>query len=244
MMRDAGLIVASLLLSLSPLAEAARPSPMRYAPTSEAVIEVLRRPAADRHRIIAQQPDGIYRKLIDISETETVPMDIRWKALTAAAVHQREKSVEDLLKASESKDWFMRNASLIALQEYAPVKAREVARRLVMDPALVVRSAAVRTLAKDSSLEATEVLWKELNEGYNRRGSQSLWIRGEIAEVLATRVGADELNRIAQLLNDDDGRVRLASVRGLERLTGKKLGEGAPGDQVAQLWKNYFAKSK
>lgn len=238
----AGLTAALILTALSRPAWSAKPMPMQYSPPAEVIIDVLRKPASDRHRILAQQPDSVYRKLIDISETDTYPMDVRWKALTAAAVHQREKSADDLLKASESKDWFMRNASLVALQEYAPKKARAAARRLVMDPALVVRSAAVRVLAKDDSSEASEILWKELAEGYNRRGKQSLWIRGEIARALAAKAAPNELNRIAQLLNDEDAGVQAAAVQGLERLTGKRLGEGIAADQRVGLWKNYFAK--
>lgn len=234
--------MALILAGLSQSTWAAKPAPMRYSPPAEAVIEVLRKPAPDRHRILAQQPDSVYRKLLDISETETYPMDVRWKALTAAAVHQREKSADDLMKALESKDWFMRNAALISLQEYVPKKAQQAARRLVMDPALVVRSAAVGVLAKDDSAATTEILWKELAEGYNRRGKQSLWIRGEIATELAKRAGPSEMNKIAQLLNDDDARVQTAAVRGLERLVGKKLGDGVGGEQSVALWKNYFAK--
>ncbi|MNL47184.1 hypothetical protein D3C87_1699560 [compost metagenome] len=137
----------------------------------------------------------------------------------------------------------MRNAALVAMNEVHPAEAELLAKRLLKDKALVVRSAAVEILRTKVSAANRDVLWEELNQSYNFKNKQSLWIRSQIVEVLAVKPKNHELTMFSNLLSDKDERIQIPAVRGLERLTGVKLGEGKMKQSaLVSLWKNYVKK--
>jgi hypothetical protein len=86
-------------------------------------------------------------------------------------------------------------------------------------------------------------LWDELNQGYNFKNTQSLWIRHQILGVLSQKPLDRELKIFAQLLSDDDSRVQNSAIRGLEKLTGVKMEEQNLAKSVT-LWKDYVRKEK
>src|SRR4051812_22149283 len=99
------------------------------------------------------QEQGLYGDLVRTAFSRDKDMPSRWKALMSAAQLGREKATPDLLKASRHQDWFMRSASMIALADYNPAEGVRVAKRLIKDKALVVRSSAVDLLAKNLDSE-------------------------------------------------------------------------------------------
>ncbi len=208
-------------------------------------MEVLKLPAENRRVVIQNQGDQNYQNFISLAFNESQSMSIRWRAIMAAAEARGDKATPDLLKAGSHPIWYMRNAALVALAEVNPEQAGKLAQKLLKDKALVVRSAAVSALEKKLFHRCARSLWEELNQDYNFKNSQSLWIRHQIVEVLAKKPMDRELKVFAQLLIDKDKRVQLPAVRGLERLTGVRLGEG-PMKQTAlvSLWKDYIKKEK
>lgn len=217
-------------------------------PTANALtsaIEILKLPGENRRMVVAGKGDQFYSNFISVAFDEAQPMSLRWRALMAAAEARGAKSTQDLLKAGDNKQWYMRNAALVALNEVDPVQGTKLAQKLLKDKALVVRSAAVGALEKSSSSEVRDLLWDELNQGYNFKNKQSLWIRHQIVGVLAQKPLDREIKLFAQLLSDPDARVQLPAVRGLEKLTGVRLGEGRlKQSALVGLWKNYLKEEK
>jgi HEAT repeat protein len=133
----------------------------------------------------------------------------------------------------------------VALAEYNNSEAQKLAKKMLKDKALVVRSAAVEVLQKDARPDVRDLLWQELAEKYNYRNNESLWIRSQIVEALSQKPSDHELKSFTKLINDKDQRVQSAAVFGMEKLTGVKLGEAkTPRDKVVALWKDYVRKEK
>lgn len=212
-------------------------------PRVELVTELLKLPSEVRFEAIAKQPDRVYETLLDVAHASGHSMNLRWKAVTSAALLRREKAVPDLMKLSESKDWYIRNASLVGMAEVAPRQSVKLAHRLLKDPALVVRSAAVDVLSKNMREADRGILWKEMTSDYNRRGGQSLWIRGQILDVLASNAQKSEFKRFSELLSENDETVQKASMKGLEKITGLQVARNASSHSKAvQLWKAHVSR--
>lgn len=212
------------------------------APAFASTMDILSLPGANRRMVIRDQGSRNYQDYLKVAFDSAQPMSMRWRALMSAADAKGKESTSDILIAANSKDWFMRNAALVALAEINPAESTKLAQKLLKDKALVVRSAAVEVLAKDVSSESRELLWKELEQEYNYKNAQSLWIRYQIVTVLAKKPQDKELKTFAKLLTDADIRVQMPAVKGLEKLTGVVLGEGKEKVSTVSLWQDYIAK--
>lgn len=212
-------------------------------------VELINLPLANRSSILkslsSKTSDLVYEDIKKIAFSNQESMSTRWHAIITMAQIKKNQSQIDLKKASEDSSWFIRNASLVALSEFAPEESFKVAQALIKDKALVVRSAAVQVFQKSKNLESRSILWKELKESYNFRNNQSLWIRSQIVEVLSENPLVTEKSFFADLLNDSDPKVAYLATFALEKLHGPILGKIAdPADKVkkwqAQLKKNYI----
>ncbi len=202
------------------------------------VEELLSLPDANRKLIAKMQSKEFYKKVVHVAFNEQKPMSIRWKALMLASDIGKKSATEDLIKASKSKDWFMRNASLIALKDQDEETSFKVAKNLIQDKALVVRSAAVEVVASSKNPEARGVLWEELNKKYNFKNNSSLWIRAKIAESLAAKPEAYEKNQFVKILSEKDVKMQQQAVTALEKITGNVLGDKAANlNKKIALWK-------
>jgi len=112
---------------------------------------------------------------------------------------------------------------LIALQSDTRERAVEGSTRLLTDPALVVRTQAVRNLIALNAVESEAVLWREMFSERNFRSGESLWVRGHIAEALAKFTGPGKSRSFQRLLLESDPRLHRWAVLGLEKTTGVKL---------------------
>lgn len=214
-------------------------------PFSPRVMEILNLPAENRSQAVLAITEDMYKDFLDVAFSEKQAMRLRWRALMLAAENRRDKATPDLLKAAAHKQWFMRNAALVALAEVNEAEAQKLAKKLVKDKALVVRSAAVDILQKNVRPEVRDLLWEEMNQKYNFRNKESLWIRAQIVEVLAQKPADHELKIFGKLLFDKDSRVQTAAVAGMMKLTGIKLGEArASQEKVVSLWRDYARKEK
>lgn len=222
-------------------------SGLSFAATSTAskTIEIVNLPIENRRMVLeTQEGQKMYSDLVEVAFNESQPMQVRWKALMAAAEAGKSKSVKDLVRAGSHNQWFMRNAALVALAEVNNEEAKSLAKKLVTDKALVVRSAAVETLRTNATADVRRLLWKELDQTYNFKKKESLWIRPQIVEILAMQPDVSEMKTFAKLLEDSDTRVQLPAVRGLEKLTGTRLGKGkVTQKELVALWKDLIKKS-
>lgn len=230
-----------LLLPLGPL-QAAIPQQEKVNPK---VFEILSLPTENRNQVLKKISQDYYKEYLKVAFSEDHSMRLRWRALMLAAESRGEKATADLLKASTHKQWFMRNASLVALAEFNSGEAAKLAKKLLKDKALVVRSAAVEVLQKNPTAEVRDLLWEELAQKYNFRNKESLWIRSQIVEALSQKPVDYEIKMFAKLINDPDIRVQSAAVTGMEKLTGVKLGESkTPRKNLVLMWQDYVRKEK
>lgn len=116
---------------------------------------------------------------------ETQSLIVRWQSIISLATEFPDRSGEELNRLIQNPLWFLRNAALLGLEKSRPQEALAAARKLLVDKALVVRSAAVQVLSGNLQVQTRDLLWQELFKNYNYRGSQSLWIRAQIVRVLS-----------------------------------------------------------
>jgi len=239
-----GLFLKLALASLTPLAGALGAVPLK-SELRPRVLEILNLPPENRSQALVAITEDLYKDFIAVAFSEKQAMRLRWRALMMAAEGRREKATPDLLKAAAHKQWFMRNAALVALAEVNAPEAQTVAKKLLKDKALVVRSAAVDVLQKSARPEIRDLLWEEMSQKYNFRNKESLWIRAQIVEALAQKPSDHELKIFNKYLGDKDARVQSAAVLGLEKLTGVKLGEPSfSREKMVSLWRDYVRKEK
>lgn len=209
------------------------------------VFEILSLPPENRTQAAANLGPDLYKDFVSVAFSENQSMRLRWRALMLAAESRREQATPDLLKASVHKQWFMRNASLVAMAEVNEIEAQKLAKKLLKDNALVVRSAAVDILQKNADASVRDLLWEEMTQKHNFRNNESLWIRSQIVEALSQKPADYEMKMFTKLLKDSDQRVQTAAVEGMEKLTGVKLGQSSlPKAKIVLLWQNYVQKEK
>jgi HEAT repeat protein len=205
--------------------------------SKEAVEEMLSLPEQNRYRVADKKGNEIYPQLLRLAANTKENLGVRWKSLTLAAHLKRQASVKDVSTYLGAREWYMRNAALVALQEVSPAEAQKAALQLLDDKALVVRSAAVEALGTDLTAETRDRLWEELSAGYNFRKNQSLWVRAQIAQKLALSPEKDEAARFIDMLKEKDTRMYAPCIAALEKITGQIKG-AAKTDLLARrsLW--------
>lgn len=200
-------------------------TPTVLAEDKEPILAALRLPFENRIDALKAQGAKTAATLEAMAFDRHETLATRWKSLTALARVQGEKCLPAMEKALSSNEWFMRNAAMIAVQAVSKEKGVEWAKKLIQDESLVVRTAAVETLNTVPSEDVKETLWRELYSERNYRNGKSLWIRRHIARSLSRQAKGSETKKFAKMLRDEDTRLHPWAVLGLERSTGKVLGE-------------------
>jgi HEAT repeat protein len=209
--------------------------------------DALDLPLIERLDSLRDQGTSGYHNLVSIMFNESEAMEVRWRAVTAIGRIAREASMPDLVKSLHSPDWFMRNAGLISIAQIDQTQGVTWARRLLNDKALVVRSAAVDTLAKLNDKTSLQLLWNRLYAKENYRGDQSLFIRRQIVETLARLESTGREQQFIKILGDKDESLHAPAIAGLERITKQHLGDPHESLQAKraewqQWWKSKSAK--
>lgn len=198
---------------------------------------IMRQPMEKRVHELNLRKEEASRYLIETAFDPGESLENRWRALVTMgrldAIHFR----DPLDRALISKDWFMRNAALIALQTDERLRAVAWSERLLEDPALVVRSQAVRNLVLLNARESEPKLWAAISDKRNYRGGDSLWIRANIAEALAGFAIPGRAKSFENLLLDSDERLHKWAILGLETSTGIRMSDRQePAGVRRQKW--------
>jgi len=212
--------------------------------TTTSALEVLSQPQNLRVMSAKEKGSEMYPSLIQVAFSDEHSIPMRWKALTLASQINPSGAKADLDRALRSKEWFMRNAALTAIQATRPELIQEVVPKLIQDKALVVRSAAVGILNPKLEPQMRTLLWKELNADYNFRKGQSLWVRGQIVEKLADYPEKHEYSAFATALRSADTTLHAPAILALEKITQKKMGTSKSSvSQKRNLWLDHVRKS-
>lgn len=150
-------------------------------------------------------------------------MNTRWSALFKAAHFSEAQDLIQLKKFLKSKEWYMRNAAILALQKINPVEAVIEAKMLLNDKALVVRSAAVDIISRNLNSENKKILIEEMGKSYNFHKQKGLWIRKQILQNIATTADIQDRDIFAKALFDSDSEISEISANVLEKITGQQI---------------------
>ena len=245
-------VIVILAFVISPMTLAAVPgSPkdtLKPAPISrdlERTKMALRMPAPQRLDALKTRGDRSFDDLVALAKNNKVSLSLRWKAVTALGRIFPLKSKTVLKEFTYSKEWYLRNAGLVALKVAYEPMALQAALRLVDDKALVVRTAAVQMIEEIGSREDARKLWAAIIHPRNFRKKKSLWIRPHIMRTLA-KFGqrGDEL-KFASFINDRDPKVQLWSLFAIEKITGSQnRNKGLSFKQRKQKWTSWARKQK
>lgn len=209
------------------------------------VFDVLSLPAGNQLQVAMVHKNELWPDLKTLARDVNQRIDIRWKSLSLMAALSPVQVAPELDYFSQSKDWYMRNASLLITEKYFPDKSLPLARKLLRDKALVVRSAAVEVLSSNLKEEDRDLLWQEVSEPRNFHHKKSLWIRAKIISLLARSPLSRESGMFQSLLKDEEFKIQVASIKALEKIHSKSLGR--PTDSIAakvELWRKFAALNK
>lgn len=174
------------------------------------------------------------------AKNQSLPMAQRWNALIRSAESADGEQIKQVLEFAKSKDWYMRNALLVALDKMGTDLVYENAKVLLSDKALVVRSAAVDILTRLESQEVRGLLAKELNKNYNFVGKKSLWIRSQIMKNLVKKPYQSEREYFSKLLFDNDKEISSMSMQALEKISAVHF----DGDKALDSWKKFVKEQR
>lgn len=151
-------------------------------------------------------------------------LSVRWKALVLAAKIGGSAMSSELKEASRSNEWYMRTASLAAAGQISFSESLVLARKLVNDKALVVRSAAVDILGDSDEPKDREVLWLVIDDPKNKRKGQSLWIRSQALNWLIKQPSRKDIPNLIKILKEEDVELNVIAINGLEKISDFKFG--------------------
>lgn len=117
-------------------------------------------------------------------------------------------SEAQLEKAITSSKWHVRSSALLQIEKKNKHKALDLARGLLKDPALLVRSQAVRIVGQSLNPADIQLLIDQLDATHNFHRGQSLFIRREILKLVAFEKIKNNRNLISKLANDPDRKIR------------------------------------
>lgn len=185
----------------------------------------------------------IFKDQLKLALNQRAPMSQRWIAVINSFDVAVDQEMKQLSQLFEHKDWFIRNASLLAIEKKDKLKAEQFAIKSIKDRALVVRSAAAEILIKLDNEGTLKTLKEELNQPYNFRGQQSLWIRGQMMGYLITKTDQVDRDFYVQGLFDKDTAIAELSMQALEKKTAYIIDEKDNRKKLT-LWKDHVKNQK
>ena len=177
------------------------------------------------------------------AKNTSLQMQDRWQALMNATNHA---TGDDFIKITEfiqSSDWYMRNASLIALDKSGNDVVYEQAKKLITDRALVVRSAAAEILSRLNNDDIKKIFSVELDKNYNFKGKNSLWIRNQMMNYLVKHAETTEKDFFVKYLNDQDIEIANLSTQALEKITDIRF-SGTDKKDIVRQWQKLAKNQK
>ncbi len=184
----------------------------------------LRLPKSELEKITNKLTANQKLALRKIAFRSDSDLQVRWRALVLAARLLGSEMKEDIASASKSSEWFMRSASMMAANEISLAEGATLARRMVNDKALVVRSAAVDILGQTGELSDRTLLWNIIRDPINKRKGQSLWIRSQALQLLARTPQKKEISGFISLLKENDLELQAISINALEKASAFQFG--------------------
>jgi HEAT repeat protein len=171
-----------------------------------------------------------FSEQLKVVENTDNSMNARWQALMSATQMASDEQLMAIKQLAKSNEWYIRNAVMVALKDRSQSLALEVARQLVTDKALVVRSAAVDILAQDWSDEVKNIFVTEVNKPYNFNKQSSLWIRKQMVEKISEKSSFLDKEFFEKMSQDSDKEIAQMSRSVLEKISNKATKTASASD--------------
>ena len=202
-------------------------------------VSALRLPLTQRLAAVEKQGAAGRQELARMAFDEKESLENRWRAVTAMGRVYPKESQKQLEKALKSPEWFMRNAALVVVPYNNRDWAVRWSRVLMHDPALVVRTAAVKALRQMHAVETQDLLWEKLYSSENYKNGQSLWIREHILEALSQFALPGSEAQFIRVLQDRDASLHPVARATLKKLTNRSF---ETSDQWVSWWETKSVK--
>ncbi len=214
---------------------------------AEHIKEILKLPPDNRVALLQNYGSSAFVVLRSFVFSNQLSMQIRWHSLVSLAQTYPHTSVSVVESALRSSTWFLRNAGLIAMEFINIEQALHWAGELLNDPALVVRTAAVKMIRKHKASQYKYLLAHKLNAEDSFYKDKSLWIRHHIVYALADFSLPGEEQFFISLLRDEDRRLYPPAIIALEKLTQKSFRSTGRGKQRSSerqkyQWMSWWSK--
>lgn len=215
----------------------------------EYIKTVLTLPPRNRVSILRNHGSVSFVVLRSFVFSNNLPMQLRWHALISLAYAYPNAATAVVESALQSSTWFLRNAGLIAMESINLKRALYWAGELLNDPALVVRTAAVKMIREQKASQYKYLLVHKLNAEDSFYKNKSLWIRHHIVYALADFSESGEEQFFISLLDDEDERLYPPAIIALEKLTNEsfkftKVGKKRSSDRQKRRWLSWWSEKQ
>ena len=119
---------------------------------------ILELPEKNRKLVVTERKLDWATVLPAAIENEKLDYGLRWKAVSLYGFKEQKKSLHYLVKLTKREEWFLRNAAFLTIQSIDSQLAVSIAKDLIKDKALIVRSAVVDFLSSNMSEEVKNIL--------------------------------------------------------------------------------------
>ena len=215
----------------------------------EHIKAILKLPPDNRIALLQNHGSTAFVVLRSFVFSNQLSMQIRWHSLVSLAQTYPHTATSVVESALRSSTWFLRNAGLIAMEFINIEQALQWAGELLNDPALVVRTAAVKMIRKHRASQYKYLLVHKLNAEDSFYKDKSLWIRHHIVYALADFSLPGEEQFFISLLRDEDTRLYPPAIIALEKLTQKSfrvtgMGKQRSSDRQKHQWMSWWSKKQ
>jgi len=189
--------------------------------------------------LVALGPEAI-KPLADFAKDEKNENHQRWTALRVIGRINNPKGYEPLVAMLKNHHPIMRISATIALGDMGADEASlEIMDLVEKDPALVVRSAAIKTLGRLKSKDALPVLEKAFFAENNYLNGRSLFIRRHVVEALGNIQSPDATGLLIRALDDKDQTIGPVAILSLQQITGIMFKADKKSSMAGQ-WKDWW----
>lgn len=181
----------------------------------DAELEILSLPLSNQKKLLKSDKKTIDR-LLKVAVDQNMTFDLRWKSIMALGFLEEQNVNPSYLSLASSKEWFVKNGLLIAMDENNHPMKFNVAKKFVKDPSLIVRSSAFDILMQESSHR--DLLWEELFSAQNVKKKRSLWVRPKIISYMNQNPKSYERAFFEKLSKETEPEIVNLANQGLQKI--------------------------
>lgn len=225
------MMIKLIVLSLISASAALAAVPVKPLVSVDVEMEILALPLSNQKRLLKSDAKTIQR-LMTVAQDTNQELDMRWKSIMALGFLESSSPSPVYLSLLSSKEWFVKNGLLIAMDENVHPQRFAVAKNLVKDPSLIVRSSAFDILMQEP--HHRDLLWEELFSAQNIKKKRSLWVRPKIIAYMNKNPKSYERSFFEKLAKENEPEITKLAEQGLQKI--KMMGSAQPAAPTTKAY--------